>query len=93
MGAVGNDGRQWCVAVSGRHVLPRTSVDGALASLWGVGTVAALALLGVMVADSSAQAVDAPHMTLPDLDSEDIATAHATDNPSSRGFRSVPRLH
>lgn len=79
--------------MSGRHVLPHTSVDGVLASLWGVGTVATLALLGVMVADSSAGAVDAPGMTLPDSDSEDVATAHATDNPSLHGLRSVSRLH
>ncbi len=79
--------------MSGRHVFPRASVDGVLSSLWGVGTVATLALLGVMVADSSAHAVDAPHMTLPDSDSEDVATAQVAEEPSSRGLRGVPRLH
>lgn len=75
--------------MSGRHALPHPTVDGVLASAWGLGSTAILALLGVMAADGTADSKEArtahAPASVPDVASE-AATA-LQDTPLSSGVR------
>ncbi len=53
--------------MSGRHALPKPTVDGVLSAVWGLGSLAALGLLGVQIVDASAHAIPVP-VSQPDVE-------------------------
>lgn len=45
--------------MSGRHALPKPTVDRALSAAWALGSVATLGLLGVLITDAPAHGAPA----------------------------------
>ncbi|MEU4850590.1 hypothetical protein [Streptomyces gilvosporeus] len=68
----------------GTHARPRITVDGALCTVWAVGSAATLGLLGALWSADSAPLPSRPSASAPDSASEALSAVHTASAHTCR---------